>query len=67
MADKPMKHLETDMEASPPRTDILCRDCIYRQQGEKGYANGHCQKYAEKWKPSKILYQKAPCDFYEKE
>lgn len=58
-----------------PPDDIQCKDCIFRLQpvtvaGEtmSRHTYGNCKLYEPpQIKPHEVLWEKKPCEFYEKE
>lgn len=72
------KRINEDFAPTFPADDIKCKDCVFRkpdlvQDGKvivKGYKNGYCKVYTPEisnGKPNDILFEKADCEYYQKD
>lgn len=58
---------DSPVGVTPPK-DIVCRDCVYRSTlYTNAYKGGRCDKHKGCEKPDGVLWESAPCDFYERD
>lgn len=55
--------IDNDIAPVFPSNDIVCKTCKNRRAGVIGYKNRYCMIYGD-GKPTEILYDNKPCEFY---